>query len=97
MKGMHKISRGKGFRGAISYVLDRDAEHKDNPGQIIGGNMSGENERELAAEFGVGRELRSEIDKPVWHNSLRLPAGEHISKEKLADIADDYMKKNGIY
>lgn len=94
MKGMQKIKRGTGFRGAVSYAIDR--EPGQEPGQIIGGNMSGTTPRELAGEFGASRQLRPEIEKPVWHNSLRLPQGDHLEPAKLAEIADDYMLRMGF-
>lgn len=94
MKGMQKIKRGSGFGGAISYAINR--EEGDEPGQIIGGNMSGTSVKVLTAEFGASRKLRPDIKKPVWHNSLRLPQGEHLEPEKLAEIADDYMTRMGF-
>lgn len=94
MKGMQKIKRGSGFGGAISYAINR--EEGDEPGQIIGGNMSGTSVKVLTAEFGASRKLRPDIKKPVWHNSLRLPQGERLEPEKLAEIADDYMERMGF-
>jgi hypothetical protein len=41
--------------------------------------------------------LRSDIKKPVWHNSLRLPSGERLSTDKLVEICDDYMRRMGFY
>ena len=93
MKGMQKISRGGGFRGAVDYALDRDGE---NSGQIVGGNMDGETAKELSAEFRVSRSMRPDCKKPVWHNALRLPAGERIDPEKWVEIADDYMNRMGF-
>jgi hypothetical protein len=90
MKGMQKIKRGTGFRGVLNYALDKDK------GEIIGGNMSGETPKELAAEFGYSRRMRQEIEKPVWHNSLRLPEGEKIDRDKWITIADRYMQKMGF-
>jgi hypothetical protein len=90
MKGMQKIKRGTGFRGACEYALE------EGRGQIIGGNMTGVTPRELAAEFGQSRKIREDIEKPVWHNSLRLPEGERIPVEKWEKIADDYMQKMGF-
>lgn len=90
MKGMQKIKRGTGFRGVLNYALDNER------GEIIGGNMSGITARELAHEFGQSRALREDIEKPVWHNSLRLPAGEKLDPEKWVSFADDYMKKMGF-
>ncbi len=58
--------------------------------------MVGSNERELAKEFGQSRKMRDEVERPVWHNSLRLPRGERISNEKWNEVADDYMQKMGF-
>lgn len=90
MKGMQKIKRGTGFRGVLNYALE------DNRGEIIGGNMTGITPKELSQEFGQSRRIREDIEKPVWHNSLRLPEGEKLDPEKWATIADDYMKKMGF-
>lgn len=93
MKGMNRIKRGRGFRGLLDYL----AENRDGPapGRLIGGTMSGTTPRELAAEFKASRQLRPDIEKPVWHNSLRMPAGEDVSDEKWDQIARDYMTSMG--
>ncbi len=83
MKGMRKISRGNGFRGALDYVFDREGGKEK--GRLIGGNLSGATPKELAGEFGVVRRLRPGVKKPVWHNSLRLPAGETINDQRWRD------------
>ncbi|MDP9524526.1 relaxase/mobilization nuclease domain-containing protein [Pseudomonas putida] len=94
MKGMQKIKRGKGFRGVLNYGFKNS--HGILNGELLGGNMSGLDPRALATEFGISRRARQDIDKPVWHNSLRLPAGETMSKEKWCKVADDYMQRMGF-
>lgn len=94
MKGMRKIARGTGFRGVVDYAFERTSD-KD-AGRLVGGNMSGADPRSLAAEFGNVRALRPNIEKPVWHNSLRLPAGDKINDEVWRQIADSYMQKMGF-
>ena len=90
MKGMHKISRGTGFRGVSNYCF------KDpNARLLAGGNMSGTNPRELAAEFSISRKVR-DVKKPVWHTSLRLPAGERLDDETWNSIAQEYMREMGF-
>lgn len=79
------MNRGAGFRGVLDYAYKSTAV-------VIGGNMSGTNARDLATEFGVARQMRPDVDKPVWHCSLSLPAGEKISDEKWLKIADKFMK-----
>jgi len=86
-----KISRGKGFKGALDYCLD-----EQKGGQVVGGNMSSDSAAELSSEFSVSRALRPNCQKPVWHCSLSLPAGERLTDEKWREVADDYMQKMGL-
>ncbi|HEM6696760.1 TPA: relaxase/mobilization nuclease domain-containing protein, partial [Citrobacter koseri] len=95
MKGMQKIKRGKSFAGVVRYALQPGVHHKSDP-VVIGGNMLGGSALELIAEFDGTKQLRPEAQKPVWHNSLRLPDGESLSNDQWAMIADDYMKKMGF-
>lgn len=88
MKGMQKIRRGTGFRGVLDYGI--------NKGTLIGGNMDAITARELASEFAIVRQLRPDIKKPVWHNSLRLPKGEIIPNKRWVKIADEYMRRMGF-
>ncbi|EED7442562.1 relaxase/mobilization nuclease domain-containing protein, partial [Salmonella enterica subsp. salamae] len=95
MKGMQKIKRGKSFAGVVRYVLQPGAHHKSDP-VVIGGNMLSGSALELISEFNGTKQLRSDVQKAVWHNSLRLPDGESLSNDQWAMIADDYMKKMGF-
>lgn len=58
--------------------------------------MTGDCSQELIDEFNFTKELRSDVAKPVWHNSLRLPQGESLTNEQWKRIADDYMKRMGF-
>lgn len=69
-----KIVKGKGFRGALNYLLGER-------GQIIGGNMAGRTARELAAEFKTVRQLRPNVGKAVVH----IPLSAHPSDRPLTD------------
>lgn len=95
MKGMQKIKRGKSFAGVVQYALKPGAHHKSDP-IIIGGNMLGDSALELIVEFDGTKQLRPDVQKPVWHNSLRLPDGESLTAEQWSSIADDYMKRMGF-
>ncbi len=95
MKGMQRISRGRGFRGALDYAFERDSKDAE-PGRLLGGNMSGQNARQLATEFGQVRRTRPDIEKPVWHNALRLPKDEKLTDAQWVAIADDYMQRMGF-
>lgn len=90
MKGMPKIRRGSGFRGVLSYLLDHDGP------EFIAGTVPGGTAKQMTQEFVALSQTRSDIEKPVWHNSLRLPAAEHLDNAKWADIATDYMREMGF-
>ncbi|WP_407202445.1 relaxase/mobilization nuclease domain-containing protein [Citrobacter koseri] len=95
MKGMQKIKRGKSFAGVVQYALKPGSHHKSNP-IVIGGNMLGGSALELISEFNGTKQLRPDVQKAVWHNSLRLPDTESISNDQWVTIADDYMKRMGF-
>ena len=95
MKGMQKIKRGKTFNGLISYLLKPASHHKSVP-YVIGGNVIESFAEALSAEFNATKILRPDVNKPVWHNSLRLPLGEQLTTEQWKLLADDYMKCMGF-
>ncbi len=95
MKGMQKIKRGKNFSGVVQYALKLGSHHKSDP-IVIGGNMLGDSAFELIAEFDGTKELRPEVEKAVWHNSLRLPCGESLTNEGWVSFANDYIQRIGF-
>jgi hypothetical protein len=48
---------------------------------VIGGNMTGSSVAELISEFESSKQLRPDVAKPVWHNSLRLPKEKHCQPD----------------
>lgn len=95
MKGMQKIKRGKSFAGVVLYALKPGKHHKTDP-VVIGRNMLGDSATDLIAEFCASASLRSDVAKPVWHNSLRLPIGESLTTKQCVSFADDYMNRMGF-
>lgn len=95
VKGMQKIRRGRCFRGVVSYALAPASHHKTAP-VIIGGNMIGLSVDEVIVEFMRTQKLRPDVQKPVWHNSLRLPIGDSLTDEQWKLVASDYMKRMGF-
>lgn len=51
---------------------------------------------EITEEFNRTCNLRKDVQKPVWHNSLRLPKGDCLSNNEWKVIADDYMNRMGF-
>lgn len=95
MKGMQKIKRGKQFTGVVLYSLKSGSHHKITP-YVIGGNMTGSTAAELISEFEGTQQLRPDVAKSVWHNSLRLQKGESLSTRQWAAFANDYMARMGF-
>ena len=99
MKGMSRILRGYSFKAVLKYCEGRGekvGKGRAPAGRLIGGNMAGRTVAELVSEFVAVRNLRPEIEKATWHNSLRLPLGDEIADKKWCDVVDDYMQKMGF-
>ena len=90
MKGQSRIKRGRGFAGVYDYVMDHD-----DP-EWVGGTISAKSRNGVISEFASVASMRKDIDKPVWHESLRLPAGEHIDNDKWEAIGDEFMRRMGF-
>ena len=84
-----KMSKGRGFRGALNYDL---AEGK---GYRLDSNMAGQTPRELAAEFGQVRALRPRLTRAVTHVSIAAAPGEHLSDEQWTQIGQRWLAEMG--
>lgn len=85
-----KIKRGSGFRGTLDYVLGKGEAEQ------VAGTMAGSDARLLAQEFGALRQLRPDIERPVWHSALSLPPGENIDTERWGAVVRDFMDGLGF-
>lgn len=81
------IEKGNGFRGCLDY---------NEKGTLIGGNMAGQNARELSEEFGAVRSLNQNCTRPVFHASLSAAPGEKLTDQEWNQAADSYMSKMGF-
>lgn len=86
-----KITRGSCFVGCTSYVLRSGAM-----AEIIGGNLDGRTAADFARGLQSAANLRPEIQKPVWHGSLSLPAGERLTDDVWNLVAQDYATRLGF-
>lgn len=84
-----KVTTGQGVRGLLNYIAGK-------PGaQLLGGNMVGGTQRELAREFGVTRRLKPMVERPVKHFSLRLPPRERLDDDAWRDVAVSFLAELG--
>ncbi|NJL62205.1 MAG: relaxase/mobilization nuclease domain-containing protein [Methylacidiphilales bacterium] len=86
-----KQRKGRGFRGLLEYVENKEEAER------IGGNMSGQNPRELAAEFKFSRQLNPNVERAVYHVSLSLAPGEYLSDEQWNEISDRYLREMNFH
>lgn len=85
-----KQVKGRGFRELLNYLFNKEGA------QLIGGNMVGENPRELAAEFRFLKALNPRVERVVYHASLSVPARKKLDNEKWIAIAQDYLNGMGF-
>ena len=90
-----KHTLGQGFAGLLAYVLREGMAGREGEATLLGGNMSGQCARALAREFAVFRRLNSAVRRPVFHASLRLPAGESLSDAQWRHAAATYLARMG--
>ncbi|MBD2770632.1 relaxase/mobilization nuclease domain-containing protein [Iningainema tapete] len=85
-----KQKKGRGFRGLLDYL------ESSSGSQLIGGNMSGRNARELAREFKLSRQLNPGVERAVYHVSLSAAKSDRLDDEQWCEIADKYMEQMGF-
>lgn len=84
-----KLIKGKGFRGALAYDLN------EAKGAMLTSNMAGSTPRELAAEFGVIRQLRPRLKNAVAHVSIAIEPEKQLSDDDWKTVVDEYMDGMG--
>lgn len=85
-----KVGRGAGFGGLCRYVGRTEAQP-----ERVGGNIEGTTPAEWTAVLSATRDVR-DVRRPVWHCSLALPAGEHLTAERWDRVAADFMAEMGF-
>jgi len=86
-----KITKGNGFTGVCSYVLDKDEA------RLIGGNMASTTPRQLAAEFRVFSQKNQRVQLPVEHISLSpSPGDRELDDSEWIALAIDLLDGLGM-
>ena len=86
-----KITKGNGFTGVCSYVLDKDEA------RLIGGNMASTTPRQLAAEFRVFSQKNQRVQLPVEHISLSpSPLDRELDDSEWIALAIDLLDGLGM-
>lgn len=85
------VSRGSGFGGVIQYAVN-----KNKFGGWIAGTALAPTTSEVVRQFGLTRQLRPDVDRPVWHASLALPAGERLDDRRWAEVSEAFLDRMGF-
>jgi hypothetical protein len=86
-----KITKGNGFTGVCSYLLD------NTEARLIGGNMASTTPRQLAAEFRVFSQKNPRVQLPVEHISLSpSPLDKELDDSEWQTLAIDLLDGLGM-
>ncbi|WP_300600942.1 relaxase/mobilization nuclease domain-containing protein [Niabella sp.] len=98
-----KAITGKGFAGCICYCLedkkmdiDKNQSMMENRAEILLFNKCFGNKKELVQQFNEVRRLNPKQSKPVFHFTLSMAPGEHLSRPQLIQVAQDCAKEFGF-
>jgi hypothetical protein len=86
-----KITKGNGFTGVCSYVLDKDEA------RLIGGNIASTTPRQLAVEFRVFSQKNQRVPLLVEHISLSpSPGDRQLDDAEWEALAQDVLDGLGM-
>lgn len=85
--------KGKGFRGALRYNLDKVER---NVADVLDHSFARVSERSILKEVQLIRALRPNLQKYFYHTSINFPPTEDISNELMTRIGHDYLQANGF-
>lgn len=85
--------KGKGFRGALLYNLE-----KVGKGQavVLDSSFADMNVRQVMREIAMVKGLRPNLQKYFYHTSLNFPPGEILTGEGKKKIALEYLAEMGF-
>ena len=87
-----KIVQGRGFRGVVNYVLD-----KEKAALLHAEGVRTKDEDTIALSFIIQSKLSPNISRPVAHVSLDFSIQDKVklTDEFMVSLAQEYLKKMG--
>ncbi|MEP6738248.1 MAG: relaxase/mobilization nuclease domain-containing protein, partial [Chryseolinea sp.] len=85
--------KGKGFRGALRYNLDKVEKQM---AEVLDHSFARVNEKSILREIQMVRMLRPNLQKFFHHASINFPPNEEISNQAIKQIALDYLRDTGF-
>jgi Relaxase/Mobilisation nuclease domain len=85
--------KGKGFRGALRYNLEK---LEKGMAELLDFSFVGISEKTIMKEVQMVRVLRPNLQKYFYHTSINFPPQENLSNETMKQIGLDYLQANGF-
>ncbi len=87
------LVKGKGFRGALSYNLQKVAQGK---AEVLDSTFAEVNAHSIMQEVRMVRMLRPNLSKYFYHTSLNFPPEENLSNQEMNKLASEYLFRMGF-
>ena len=89
-----KVVQGRGFRGVVNYVLDKDHSHL-----LYAEGVRLKDKESIIQSFAIQQKLNPKIVKPVAHISLDFSVQDknRLTDQFMAGMALEYMQKMGYW
>ena len=85
--------KGKGFRGALRYNLDKVER---GVAEVLDHSFARVSESSIMKEVQLVRVLRPNLQKYFYHTSINFPPNEDLSNDMMKRIGHDYLRANGF-
>lgn len=85
--------KGKGFRGALRYNLEKVQK---GVAEILDHSFVSTSERIIMKEIQMIRMQRPNLKRFFYHTSINFPPGEDLPNDKMKQIGLDYLQANGF-
>jgi hypothetical protein len=85
--------KGKSFRGALRYNLEKVEKDK---AEILDHSFVNASEKTIMKEIQMVRILRPDLKKYFYHTSINFPPGEDLSNKTMKLVGLDYLAANGF-
>jgi len=85
--------KGKGFRGALRYNLEKVDK---GVAELLDSSFAGKSENSILKEVQLIRVQKPNLQKYFYHTSINFPPEENLSSEMMKQIGHDYLQSNGF-
>ena len=85
--------KGKGFRGALRYNLEKVAK---NVAEVLDHSFVDVSEKSIMREVQMIKVLRPNLRKFFYHTSINFPPSEDLTNNTMTRIGQDYLCESGF-